>query len=235
LRAPKVEGWESRIRAAIERVEQERLPIVVELSGMPKLGKTVFADALMDLFRRSDCRVASSPDATMEFPVADRWHVNFSAWTLVAFVKRFLEFKEAGQQVIIADRGLFDAMAWLRVKAEIGLCDEEVVRRLRGLAYAPLWWEHQCLVLVFLASADQVLGRAAERRLYAGSSAVTTRTNLDLLRRALVQELRACNRGRDVARAFDVSEMELNAVLCAGAEAVVGSLEEYAGLARAST
>ncbi|GAF92023.1 unnamed protein product, partial [marine sediment metagenome] len=44
---------EQRIRAALSRLTQERRPVLVELSGMPRLGKSVFCDSLVDLVREA--------------------------------------------------------------------------------------------------------------------------------------------------------------------------------------
>lgn len=220
--------WEARIAAAIEAVDPGRLPVVVELSGMPKVGKSMFADAITDLFRTAGCRVAESPDAKVEFPVRDRWRFDFSAWAVVAFVKRFLELKESGHQVIVADRGLFDAMAWLRLKAELGRCDQGTLSHLRALAYSRPWWHQHFLVLLFLSSAEDVLARASERRLYEGASPVTTRANIEPLRRALQAEAALCNREGRLVKEFDVSGISAAEVLRAGAEEVVSSLEQHA-------
>ena len=221
---------EARIAAAIEAVHPDRLPVIVELSGMPKLGKTQFADALTGLLRRCTERVAEAPHARVEFAVRDRWRADFTAWALAAFVKRFLELKEWGCQVIVADRGLFDAMAWLRVKTELGKCDERTVSDLRGLAYSPLWWQHYAVVLVFLSSDEQVLHHALARRLYHGESVVTTSPNLQRLRRALHAEAELCNRQRDLIRVLDVGGIPLSEVLQQATEKVLLSLEEYADL-----
>jgi hypothetical protein len=220
--------WESRISVAMRQVESVRLPVVVELSGMPKLGKTLFADALTDLFRQAGCSVARSPDATAEFPISDRWRVEFSAWGLVATVKHFLEMKESGCQALVVDRGVFDAVAWLRLKVELGLCDQDTFCRLAGLAYSQPWWSHHFLVLVFVAASEQVLQRASQRRLYRGQSPVTTARSLDRLRSALRRELQAHDGEWPEVREFEVSDMSVTQVLHAGAEAVVSGLERYA-------
>lgn len=220
--------WEDRIQRAMGSLKVDRLPVVVELSGVPKVGKTAFADSLTDLFRKVGCTVAGSPEAAAEFPIADRWGLDFSAWTVVAFIKRFLELKAWGGDVMVADRGLFDAVVWLRVKAERRLCDPQAVATFRALACEDLWWSHLSAVLVFVAGADEVLRRAGQRRIYTGDSAVTTPETLAMLRPALEQEAELWNRDRRVVRVLDVGGMAIGDILVAGAEEVVAALEAHA-------
>lgn len=211
----------------VDSVEMSRVPLVIELSGMPKVGKTACVDALVDLFRRSGCRVATSPDASADFPVADRWSIDFSAWAITAFIKRFLELKQCRQQIVVADRGLFDAIAWLRLKTELGKCDQNTLANLRGFAHTRLWWSHQCLVLVFYSAVDEVLRRGAQRRLYEGESLVTTKSNLAALRRALEDETELCNRQRRLVRPLYAGRKSMKHVLHEAAEKVVSSLDEH--------
>lgn len=227
LISPTRSGLENRVKAVVDSIETSRFPLVIELSGMPKVGKTVFAGSLVALFRRCGCRVATPPEASIDCPIADKWSTDFSAWKIAAFIKRLLEYKESGQQIVVVDRGLFDAIVWLRVKRELGKCDRNTFSNLRRVAQTKLWWSHQCLVLVFCAEADEVLRRAKERRLYEGESLVTTASNLHRLQLALEEETELCNRERALVKQLDLRGKTMIDVLHTAAETVVSSLEEY--------
>lgn len=110
--------YESRVKAIVKAIDPDKLPIVIELAGMPRVGKTEFTDAFIDLARRSGCKAVAYVQGEYNCPIIDRWSVDFSTWGIITFIRRFFEFKQSGQQIIIADRGLFDATVWLRLKVE---------------------------------------------------------------------------------------------------------------------
>lgn len=221
-------GWRARIRHAVELVPRSRLPIIIELSGMPRLGKTTFSDSLVDLIRRAGCKVRLFAKATSESPIEDRWSLEFTAWTLAVFIKDYLEAQQSGAQVLVADRGLFDAVVWLRLKLAKGICQQSTFEVLRELALASPWRDSISVALVFMGDPDNVLRRAFERRLYDGESLVTTKENLLLFQDVIREEAKIWNADREVIKPLVITAECLSEVLNGVAEKAVRSLEAFA-------
>lgn len=222
--------WEARIQRTVKSIPRTRYPVIIELSGMPKLGKTLFSDSLVDLLRKSGCAVRLSSNATVESAIADKWSLEFSAWTLCAFITEYLELRQTSTQIIVADRGLFDAIVWLRLKLQDGRCDEETLHSLRAVARTKPWIDSVCLVLAYISPPERVLARARERRLYEGDSLVTTEQNLVRLGEAIEAEAALWNADRGVVRLLERRRGSIREEIVEAAEEVVASLERYCSL-----
>ncbi len=227
-------NFEDRIRAIVDTVDISLLPLTVELSGLPRVGKSGFADALIDLIHRSGCKAVIYQQDQYNCPILDNWSIDFTSWGITTFVKQFYEFRNSGQQIIIADRGLFDATVWLRLKYEKGICDRQTYQTLRNLAMTSPWWTHQTLVIVFDAPISTALKRAKERRLYNGESFVTNKHVLPLLRKAYREESALINKDQvqnnkpDLVKYFRTNRKNLHHALYEATELVISSLETHA-------
>lgn len=218
--------YEKRIKAIIKSTDKSNLPIVIELAGMPRVGKTEFTDALIDLFRRSKHKAVASVQGDFNCPIIDRWSIDFSVWTITTFIKQFYEFKHSGQEVIVADRGLFDAIVWLRLKMNRGICDQGTFNSLRQFVMSGPWWDNQGVVLVFFAPVTDVLRRAEERRLYRGDSLVTTEKILPHLKKALETERRLCNEEKHFVEEINSQNKSLKDVLHEATDKMLSILED---------
>ena len=225
-------GFEKRIKALTEKTNRKEFPLVIELAGITRAGKTEFTDALFDLFRKSGVKTTAYLQGEYSCPITDRWSVDFSVWGITNFIRQFYEFKYSGEEFIIADRGLFDTMLWLRLKLESGICDEETYNLLRNLAMDNLWWKHQAVVIAFNADIEIVLGRARERRLYGTESLVTNEDVLPKLQNALVEEVAKVNqvlRNRSqlpIVKYLNTGNKGLRDVLLEATEITISTLEE---------
>jgi hypothetical protein len=225
-------GFEKRIKWLTEKTNRKEFPLVIELAGITRAGKTEFTDALFDLFRKSGVKTTAYVQGEYSCPITDRWSVDFSVWGITNFIRQFYEFKYSGEEFIIADRGLFDTMLWLRLKLERGISDEETYNLLRNLAMDSLWWKHQAVVIAFNADVEIVLDRARERRLYGTDSLVTNEEVLPKLQKTLVEEVEKMNqvlrnRGQlPIVKYLYTGSKGLRDVLVEAAETVVATLEE---------
>lgn len=218
---------EARFREALSRLPEEKKPALVELSGMPRLGKTVFCDSLIDLARQAGLKAKLASKATAASPISDRWSCEYTAWSLVSLVKDYLEARELGVDVLVADRGLFDACAWLRVKEARGGCTAGEAAALRGIVEGGVWRENLAAVIVFLGPHDLVLDRAAERRLYSGRSTVTTTQTLAALEQALLEESSAWNGNANIIHSVRVVKSPIPQALARALDVLLDALDSY--------
>ena len=223
----KSQPFESRIIKAIKNIDPKDYPLIIELSGLPKLGKTLFADALLDLFLKSGCKVELTSEVSFGYPIADRWSVEFSSWKISSFIKEFLDSKITRTQVLITDRGLFDAIVWLRLKLDRNICDQETFDNLRRMSRTKLWFEHFCVVLAFTGSIPSILDRSQNTRLYSGESEVTTVENLTVYQKAMENEASLWNQKSDLVNIFDTENLSIKEMLNKGAESVISSIEQF--------
>ena len=96
---------------------KKRRPIVIEFSGSPKSGKTSGINSLMQFFKRNDLKVKDVRESAGVCRVKDKHSPLFNLWTACDSIKSLvgvLESERALYDVVILDRGIFDAMCWFQ-------------------------------------------------------------------------------------------------------------------------
>jgi hypothetical protein len=113
---------ELQIRAekAAEKFENARKPVVFEFAGVPKAGKTSTLSALQAFLKRCGFRVEVIVERASVCPIRDKKHANFNIWTACTTLAQILEKTQNPPRpddpdILILDRGLFDAICWLSV------------------------------------------------------------------------------------------------------------------------
>jgi thymidylate kinase len=116
-------------------------PLVVEFAGLPAAGKTTMTNLLAAKLRRLGIRTIPLPEAAADCPLIKLkrdWH--FNVWTLCHTVERILEaFADDSAEVIIADRGLFDAFCWMEWFKERRSIDLRTASVLQDFAMLHEW------------------------------------------------------------------------------------------------
>jgi thymidylate kinase len=153
----------------------ESSPLVVELAGVPAAGKTSTALALREeLSRRSiDSHVIAEAAARSPLKHLKRaW--TFNAWTLCQTVADYLEHVgDSSGSVVIFDRGLIDALAWIRWFRIQRQINDETWNALNNFARIPTWFNRTDLTFVLRVQFDTALrrhgrpGQIVNRKTYA--------------------------------------------------------------------
>src|SRR5690349_25039068 len=104
--------------AAAKFRESGRPAIVVEFAGLPKAGKTSTLSQVYSFLRRCGFRCEVVVERASVCPIRDKKHSNFNIWTASTTLAQILEKTQTpprpdDPEILILDRGLFDAIAWL--------------------------------------------------------------------------------------------------------------------------
>lgn len=102
------------IKELKNRLRQKR-PIVIEFSGSPKSGKTSCINSLELFLKRNGFTVKTIQERASVCPVSDKLSPMFNIWTActsLAGMIGTLESKDKSIDVLILDRGIFDALCW---------------------------------------------------------------------------------------------------------------------------
>jgi len=112
-----IEGLEKIAKELREYKEKnpQRRPIVIEFSGSPKSGKTSCINALTVFLRRNGLRASLVQERASVCPVDDKKSPMFNIWTASSSLSDMigiLESRPVNCDVLILDRGIFDALCW---------------------------------------------------------------------------------------------------------------------------
>lgn len=141
-----------------------RKPVVIEFAGTPKAGKTTTLGAIQAFLRRCGFRVEVVVERASVCPIRDKKHANFNIWTACTTLAQILEKTQGPPRaddpdILILDRGLFDAVAWLGMMerlARIRSDEREVAERFFLL---PDWRKRISGVIVMTASPKDAMTR----------------------------------------------------------------------------
>lgn len=98
-----------------KRAHIPRRPIIIEFCGTPKSGKTTCINALNIFLKRNGFKTYLLAERASVCPITDKHNPRFNLWTVCAAIAETLYVcteKNKELDVIILDRGIFDALCW---------------------------------------------------------------------------------------------------------------------------
>ncbi|MCH5165891.1 MAG: hypothetical protein J1G01_05770 [Clostridiales bacterium] len=102
-----------------EPVKTKRRPIIIELSGLPKSGKSTCIEAVKKLLSSHGFKVRIIGEKAALCSLS-KFDISFNLWTYTNFINELNEALQMNEQfvdsekddVILCDRGVFDALVW---------------------------------------------------------------------------------------------------------------------------
>ena len=94
--------------------------IIIELFGLPNTGKTTIIKSIETRLRKDGFYVKRLKERASISPMKDKLHPLFNYWTLTSLLKRYLEVNDKNVDILLADRGIVDAIIWVQYLAERG-------------------------------------------------------------------------------------------------------------------
>ncbi|MGV3659120.1 MAG: hypothetical protein ACO1TE_03020 [Prosthecobacter sp.] len=97
-----------------------RRPIVIEFAGMPKAGKTTIVNEIHRFLKRCGFKAKMIGEKASICPIRDKKDSSFNIWTVCQTLSELLVDTQSppnsgDPEIVLLDRGIFDAVAWLRL------------------------------------------------------------------------------------------------------------------------
>ena len=151
------------------RSAAERRPIFVEFAGTPKSGKSTCIDTINHFFRRMGYKVlAPTEGASKRTPYYLKENlVAFNAWSATYALTHILEGRYGADEynLVIMDRGLFDALAWFELLQGKGNVTEEECSIIQKFLMIGHWRQFEDMVFLFTTDPDTSLERENREKL----------------------------------------------------------------------
>lgn len=152
-------------------------PLFVEFSGTPKSGKSTCIDIVAHFFRRTGFRIlAPSEGASKRTPYYLKKDLPaFNAWSMGYALNYVLEglYHSDKYQIVILDRGLFDALVWFELLANKGDITQEERTIIQDFILIQKWRSVIDLVFLFSADPDTSLDRETRDKLVSDFASAT--------------------------------------------------------------
>jgi predicted NUDIX family phosphoesterase/thymidylate kinase len=134
-------------------------PFVIEFAGTPKSGKSTSLEAIRHLLGRHGFRVHVLAERAAVCPIPMKGHLFFNMWCAGSMLAELLATVETESEVILVDRGLFDALAWVTLQQQRGELSGHEARTIESFLLLDRWSSLIDLVVVMNVSADEALAR----------------------------------------------------------------------------
>ena len=154
----RVESWRDSFPTKPATTPARR-PLVVEVCGTPKAGKSTLIQYVAHLFRRCGLRIAVIPERAELNPLPEKIDPSFNAWNLTSVIGELLTATQADYHIVLVDRGLLDCNAWLTWHHKRTFVSKEELATVTRFTRCARWWNLLDLVVAAIVPAPVALLR----------------------------------------------------------------------------
>lgn len=201
---------------------QARRPFIVEITGTPKAGKTTLITMVDGFLRDASWRVHVLTERAGACPLPMKGHFLFNTWTTGTMLAGLIDAVDRDVDLVVLDRGVFDALIWLEIQRAHGQVSEEERSAFEVFVMLPRWRRLTDLTCTISVEPEVSMLRENGRRLLPRSGSVMNEPFLVEFNQTL-NELTQRYRG-----GFNFVQLENAGSPKQGAEALVGQILERA-------
>ena len=162
----RIEGLRAEMEALGKTLQrQARRPFVLEITGTPKAGKTTLITLLDGFLRQCGWKVHVLAERAGECQLPMKGHFFFNTWTTGTMLAGLLDAIDRDLDIIILDRGLFDALVWLRLQASQRQVSGVEASTFENFVLLDRWRMLTDTTLVLETSPETAMARETARRL----------------------------------------------------------------------
>jgi predicted NUDIX family phosphoesterase len=146
----------------LKRTSIPRRPIIIEFCGSPKSGKTACINSLDLFLRRNNFRTKILNERASVCPVQNKYDPLFNIWTVtstIAELSEVLSNQSKNYDVVILDRGIFDALCWFKWLIKNNHLDCDNYNSITSFLTMNRWKSAIDLIYVFIADPNVSLDR----------------------------------------------------------------------------
>lgn len=161
LNIEQLEAIAANILTLKQRVRARR-PIVLEFCGSPKAGKTSCISSLNIFLKRNGFKTQLLSERAGVCPISDKMNPLFNVWTSCSAIAELAHHLAEGSRdydVIMSDRGIFDALCWFRWLKDHKHLDPADYSAMEGFLTAKRWRTCLDLVYVFTSTPETSMER----------------------------------------------------------------------------
>ena len=166
----------SRTEDAVKRLEADTKRVhsllkyaprafVMEFAGTPKSGKSTAVEAVRHFFSRHGFRVHVLSERAAACPIPMKGHLFFNTWCATSMLAELLANVETDTDIVIVDRGIFDALVWLRLQHQRGELTQEEADVIEAFLLLERWRSLIDLSIVMRVKASAAMKREVSQRI----------------------------------------------------------------------
>lgn len=216
-RDKKIKDLEKLAKVVLEVKENSipRRPIVIEFCGSPKAGKSTCINSLDLFLRRNNFRTRVLTERAGICPVKDKYDPNFNIWTacsVIAELSGVLSNNSKDYDVVILDRGIFDALCWFNWLKERNNLDQTDFDGLESFLLMNKWQGIIDLIYVFTATPEESMRREYTNLLTNKTGSIMRTDILNSYRECVINTTKKYDVKYQKIELFDTTNTEIDDV-----------------------
>ena len=145
------------IKANIDKLDG---PIMIELLGTPKSGKTTLVTSMESLFKKGNVPVDKKRETAEYNPIQDKTIEEYNIWMIMELMKNISEdVSSKDPKVIIYDRGALDRIPWIETSVNDGSFPRSDVDIIKGLYQSEFMSKYRPLTYGFYTTPETSIMR----------------------------------------------------------------------------
>ena len=199
----------------LKRSAIPRRPIVIEFCGSPKSGKSCCINSLDLFLRRNKFRTKILTERASVCPVYNKYDPYFNIWTVLSCIAELsvvLSNQPKDYDIILIDRGIFDALCWFTWLSKHDHFDYKNYKSIVSFLTMSRWRSIIDLIYVFIAEPDISLDREYANLLTRKTGSIMKPEVLESYKTAIETTSKEFSVMFKKVAQFDTSKKELNEV-----------------------
>ena len=151
----------------LKQEREQRRPLLIEFCGSPKAGKSTTISALNIFLKRNGFKTIVLTERASISPIENKLHPYFNIWTLTSAIAEIVKHLSMGVgkvDIIISDRGIFDALSWFHwlnenPKKENPYLDDKTFNDLQTFVLMDMWRDSLDIVYIFTVKPETSIKR----------------------------------------------------------------------------
>lgn len=195
----------------LKELHRQRHPIVIEFSGSPKAGKTSCINSLELFLKRNGFSVKVIQERASVCPVNDKQSPMFNIWTAcmsLAGMVGTLEDKKSKVDVLILDRGIFDALCWFEWLAKSGKMEKQLKESVESFLLRKEFVQAVDIVFAFCTTPEKSIEREYANLLTDKPGSIMNVNVLQTYRTSIEKTI--AKKGNRFRKVFEIDTTEKN-------------------------
>lgn len=200
---------------------------MIEFAGTPKSGKSTSVEAIRHFFARNGFRVHVLAERAALCPIPMKGHLFFNTWCACSMLAELLANVEAEADIIIVDRGIFDALVWLNLQLQRGEITSEEAKTIDSFLLLERWRTLTDLVAVMNVPPQEALARENSQRITTKTGSIMNPEVLSVLSKSVHSAYEKYKEKFDGIILHDTSGTNVRESNTALASKILDSLEPF--------
>lgn len=196
-----------KIPTGTEIVRLGPRPLFIEFCGTPKSGKTTCATRLTHFLNRNGFNVATITERASVCPLRNKSHMTFNVWTACASLNAMLEAVEKDYQIVIFDRGVFDALCWMNFMEMVGRLSHDEKQTIFSFLLMERWRAFADIIFLMTTTPKEALKREYQDQLTKREGSIMNERTLTLFNKAI--DLTRDTMAKDFKSVVEIDTTEL--------------------------